>query len=240
MTRPRKNWNMKASRSAPRVGHHRPRTRRKDRRRAPVPRTPSATSTGNAIDHDTPSQTNGMNNAADRQDEAAEHEEGEPDEGPEPPGRRPEGVPPVRRTAEVGHADRPEHGRAGDQEGEGGERLGGEHAGQPPGQGPGVEGGVPFGVEVLEPGVRRADRGHHQRRQDLERGHDDEDDAGQRRQVPAPDLDGHVDDLADRERPQVGHQHGRQRIQPARSGTRKGRHPTGVPAPFGLRCSYRV
>ena len=62
-TRPRKNWNMKASRSAPRVGHHRPCTRRKDRRRAAVPRTPSPISTGNAIDHDTPSQTNGTNSA---------------------------------------------------------------------------------------------------------------------------------------------------------------------------------
>ena len=27
-TRPRKNWNMKATSSAPKVGHHRPRTRR--------------------------------------------------------------------------------------------------------------------------------------------------------------------------------------------------------------------
>ncbi len=54
-----KDCSRKARKSAPKVGHQRPWTRRKERRSAVVPVCPSAISTGKATDQATPSQTAG-------------------------------------------------------------------------------------------------------------------------------------------------------------------------------------
>ena len=220
-TSPMKPCSRKARKRAPNVGHQRPLTRWKERRSALVPRCPSAIRTGKQTDHATPSQTAGQDQGDPGQDEAPEHEEREPDQRTDPAGRCPQRVTPVRHTAEVADAHRPQHRGAGDQERQAGEELGDPHAGQKAGESPAIERRLACdGVERLEIGV--VDRRGHQRREDLDGGDHHDHDPGERPEVPPPDLDGDVDNLADREGAQVGNEHGRQRNQPPRARRRPG------------------